>query len=141
MPTYQERENWRTQVGASGTNERNDIVNGVGRVSTASLTARATACGVASLILAVAGLYSFSFGGQTSRFAGLMLMSASGVAAWQARRLRYHALDPKPMPKSEGYYLFIVFALAGMVGFLIPPENRVALFRYVFLMLAKALTH
>jgi hypothetical protein len=116
-------------------------VDVVGKTSASLKSAHGIVWGVASLILAVGGLYFLSSARQTGRFAGLILMSASGAAAWWGKRIRYQALYPKPSTKSGGHYLLIVFALAGIVGFLVPPESRVAFFRYVFLMLAKALAH
>jgi hypothetical protein len=102
--------------------------------------ARAMVCGVASFILAVGGLYFLGSASQTGRFAGLTLLCASGAAAWLGKRIQYHSLNPKPSGKGGGRYILIAFALAGLLGFLIPPEDRVAFFRYVFLALSRALT-
>lgn len=113
----------------------------VGKTSTSSKGAHAMVCGVASFILAVGGLFFLGSAGQISRFAGLVLVFASGGAAWLAERIRYHSLYPKPSTKGGGYYILIAFALAGLLGFLIPPQDRVAFFRYVFLVLSKALAH
>ncbi len=76
--------------------------------------------GVASLLLAIGGLYLLGSAGQTSRFAGLIQMLASGGAAWWGKRIRYRTVDPKLSTSREGQYILIVFALAGILGFLVP---------------------
>jgi len=104
-------------------------------------TYRGVGYGVVCLILVFLSLYLLGSKSQTSRLAGLASMFAAAMVAWFGERVRYRSLYPNTPTENRGHYVVIALALAGVLGFLIPPDNVFGVFRYLFVLLARILAH
>jgi hypothetical protein len=104
-------------------------------------SARPLFYGAACFVLAIASVLLLGSVSQRSRFAGLVLVLASGLMAWLGKRARYRFLRPQSPAESRGHYILIALALAGVLAVLMPPADRMNVVRYVFLLLARASAH
>jgi hypothetical protein len=93
--------------------------------------------GLASLAFTLAGLYCFGSAEPWSRCAGLALIAAGGTAAWLGERIRSRS-SPLGVAPSRAHYLLIAFLLLGAVGFVMPPEHRVRVIRFLLVFLIQA---
>jgi hypothetical protein len=97
--------------------------------------------GTGCFVITVVGLFLLGSESQSTRFAGLILISSSGVMAWLGERARYRSVNPQGSTKNRGYYLVIAFSLVGLLVFLISPYYSVAAVRSILVLLGRALAH
>jgi hypothetical protein len=95
--------------------------------------------GAACFVFTIASLLLLGSASQSGRYVGLILVLAAGMMAWLGERARYRSLYPQSSRESRAHYIFFAFAVAGALAFLMPPEDRVRVVRYVLLLLARAL--
>jgi hypothetical protein len=92
------------------------------------------------VVCALGALFLFSFHDLASRTVALLLTFLAGAAAWAVEwprtQSRSHLFNAAP-----GYWIPLVFALCGGIGFFLPEEARWRIAWFFVVLLRRLATH